>query len=106
MEVLQKYGALGDLVPFVEFKKREKNPWRSVTFSKVATSLKVTFLHGYFSCFLNCAHGIKSRKAPQMWEKNVLLPPHFPGNDIETVAESINYILESLKLNLGQGSFR
>ena len=28
--------ALRDLVPFVQFKKREKNPWRSVTFSKVA----------------------------------------------------------------------
>ena len=28
--------ALRDLVPFVEFKKREIHPWRSVTFSKVA----------------------------------------------------------------------
>ena len=27
---------LCDLVPFVLFKKREKHPWRSVTFSKVA----------------------------------------------------------------------
>ena len=27
---------LHDLVPFVQFKKREKEPWRSVTFSKVA----------------------------------------------------------------------
>ena len=27
---------LQDLVPFVQFKKREKHPWRSVTFSKVA----------------------------------------------------------------------
>ena len=27
---------LRDLVPFVQFKKREKHPWRSVTFSKVA----------------------------------------------------------------------
>ena len=26
---------LYDLVPFVQFKKREKHPWRSVTFSKV-----------------------------------------------------------------------
>ena len=25
-----------DLVPFLQFKKREKHPWRSVTFSKVA----------------------------------------------------------------------
>ena len=29
-------GALRDLMPFVQFKKREKHPWRSVTFSKVA----------------------------------------------------------------------
>ena len=27
---------LRDLVPFVQFKKREEHPWRSVTFSKVA----------------------------------------------------------------------
>ena len=29
-------GALCDLVPFVQFKKREKHPWRSVNFSKIA----------------------------------------------------------------------
>ena len=28
--------ALRDLVPFVQFKKREKHPWRSASFSKVA----------------------------------------------------------------------
>ena len=28
--------ALHDLVPFAQFKKREKQPWRSVTFSKLA----------------------------------------------------------------------
>ena len=28
--------ALPDLVPFVQFKKREKQPWRSATFSKVS----------------------------------------------------------------------
>ena len=27
--------ALRDLVPFVQFKKREKRPWRSVNSSKV-----------------------------------------------------------------------
>ena len=27
---------LHDLVPFVQFKKREKHPWRSVAFNKVA----------------------------------------------------------------------
>ena len=35
-------GALRDLVPFVQFKKREKHPWRSVTFSKVAGSKSST----------------------------------------------------------------
>ena len=42
---------LRDLVPFGQFKKREKSPWSSVTFRKVAglkpaTLLKVTLLHG------------------------------------------------------------
>ena len=36
-------------VPFVQFKKREKHPWRSVNFSKVAG--------------LNCANSTKSRNA-------------------------------------------
>ena len=31
----QKCGVLRDMVPFVPLKKREKHPWRSVTFSKV-----------------------------------------------------------------------
>ena len=35
------YGALRDLVPFVQFKKREKYPWRSVTFSEVAASFSL-----------------------------------------------------------------
>ena len=34
--------ALCDLVPFVQFKNREKHPWMSVTL------LKVTLLHGCF----------------------------------------------------------
>ena len=33
------WGALRDLLPFVQFKKREKHPWRNVNFSKVAASL-------------------------------------------------------------------
>ena len=40
-----------DLVTFVQFKKREKHPWRSVIFSKVAGLLKVTLLQGCFSRF-------------------------------------------------------
>ena len=31
--------ALRDLVPFVQFKKRKKHPWRSITFSKVSLQL-------------------------------------------------------------------
>ena len=30
------FDALRDLVPFVQLKKREKRPWRSVAFNKVA----------------------------------------------------------------------
>ena len=33
-----KCDILRDLVPFAQFKKREKHPWRSVTFNKVAGS--------------------------------------------------------------------
>ena len=60
--------ALCDLVSFVQFKKREKQPWRIVTFSKVAgfqpaTLLKVTRLHGCFSSFSNCENGAKSCNA-------------------------------------------
>ena len=29
------YGVLRNLVPFVQFQKHEKHPWKSVTFSKV-----------------------------------------------------------------------
>ena len=69
-------GALRDLVPFVQFKKCEKYPWRSVNFS--------TFLHGCFSCFSNCTNGIKSRNAPHL---SALCPAistlenSNPGND-------------------------
>ena len=50
----------------VQFKKREKQQWRSLTFSEVtgfqpATLLKVTLLHVCFSHFLNCTNGTKSR---------------------------------------------
>ena len=35
-ELWGRFDALRVLVPSVNFKKREKNPWRSVNFSKVA----------------------------------------------------------------------
>ena len=53
---------LGDLVSLVQFRKHEKHPLRSATFSKVAL-LKVTLLYGCFSDFLNCTNGIKSCNA-------------------------------------------
>ena len=48
-----------DLVPFAQFKKREKHLWKKVTFcdtlsSTPATVLKVILLHGCFTRFLNC----------------------------------------------------
>ena len=50
-----------DLVPFVQSKKCEKHPWRSITLLKVAT------LCGCFSYFLNCTNGIKLRKASRIY---------------------------------------
>ena len=67
---------LRDLVPFVQFKKREKHPWRSVNFScrlKPATLLKLTLLHGCFSRFLNCANVTKLRNAPHMVSEKELM---------------------------------
>ena len=54
-----------DLVPFIQFEKRENHPWRSVTFSKV------TLLHGYFSRFLNCTNGTKSRNVSHVYHKSM-----------------------------------
>ena len=46
---------LRNLVRFAQLKKREKHPWRNVTFSILAGYFtKVTFLQGCFSRFLNC----------------------------------------------------
>ena len=44
--------ALRDLVSFIQFEKREKSPWRNVTFSKVA---------GF-----SCTNNTKSRNASQL----------------------------------------
>ena len=51
--------ALHNLVPFVQFKKREKHPWKS-------DKINFFYLHGCFSQFLKGANGIKSRKASHM----------------------------------------
>ena len=42
---------LRDLVSFMQFKKREKRLWRSDTFTKSATLLKVSLLNGCFHVF-------------------------------------------------------
>ena len=52
---------LCDLVLFLQFKKREKYPGRSVT---SAALVKVTLLHGCFSHSLNSTNSAKSRNAP------------------------------------------
>ena len=40
LEFVNICDVMRNLVPFVQFKKSEKLPWRSVTFSKIATLLK------------------------------------------------------------------
>ena len=52
--------ALRDLVPFMQFKKREKHPWRSVSFSNVAGNLPANCL-SVFERFVGLAlKGLKS----------------------------------------------
>ena len=63
--------SLRDLVPFVQFKKREKHLWRNVPFSKVAAFSLQLYLKkhsslGVFSRFLSCTNGTKSCKASQI----------------------------------------
>ena len=70
---------------FHNLKKREKLPWRSVTFSKVAGLqpaflLKVTLLHGFFSCFLNRANGTKARNASHIICTIVIVPVSYVKN--------------------------
>ena len=45
-------GALRDLVPFAQFKKREKHPRRSVNFSKIA-GFKINTHSWVFFTFFN-----------------------------------------------------
>ena len=69
--VAENCDALRSLVPYVQFKKREKHPWMSFNSSKVAgfkpsTLLELTLLYGCFPRFLNCTYGTKSRNAPRL----------------------------------------
>ena len=78
-------------MPFVQFKKREKHSWRSVTFSKVAdfslpaTLLKATLLRGCFSRFLNCTNGSKLRKASHM-----ILKKNFKNRTIKCTVQKMS----------------
>ena len=45
------YDALRDLIPFEQIKNREKRPWRSVTYSKVAGFTKSNTLPWVFFTF-------------------------------------------------------
>ena len=56
--------ALCNLVPFAQFKKRERHPWRS-NFTKSNTPPWV------FSRFLNCTNDIKSRKTSHLVSVNL-----------------------------------
>ena len=52
--ILKLFFIFLEMVPFLQFKKREKYPWKSVSKSN---------FHGCFSSFLNCTYGTKLRKA-------------------------------------------
>ena len=55
--------ALRDLVPFAQFKEMKNSHtgvFLLVKLQALATLVKVTLLHGYFSCFLNRTNEIKS----------------------------------------------
>ena len=96
-------GALRDLVPFVQFKKREKHPWRSFNFSKVAgfkpatTLLKLTLLHACFSRFFNYANGTKSCNAPHLhFATSNVLSKHRKTSLVLVI--SIHLVLYSLEI--------
>ena len=84
---------LRDLLPFVQFKKREKHPWRSVTFRKVAcfypaTLIKGTRLHGRFSRFLNCTNDTKLRNVSHIRKQGDCF---LPGRSNFCKYKNINY---------------
>ena len=59
------------LVTFAKFRKREKHPWRSVTFT--ATLLEVALPLGFSSRFLNCINGNKLRKTSHIQDAVFLI---------------------------------
>ena len=63
MHNYQGCDALQDLIPFVQFKKREKHPWRNVTFCNFNKSNTPPWLFfTLLNTFLNCINGTKLRK--------------------------------------------
>ena len=60
-----------NLVPFVQFKKREKHHGEVLLLVKFQVSAcnftkRIAFHHGCFSHFLNCTSVTESRKAPHI----------------------------------------
>ena len=55
-----------DLVPFVQFKEREKTHGGVLLWVKLQASAM-----GVFHVFLNCTNGTKSRKVSQIFDKHV-----------------------------------
>ena len=49
-------GALHDLVAFVQLKKHEKHPWRSVNFSKIADLPNRATHHIYVGLYFSLTH--------------------------------------------------
>ena len=85
--------ALRNLAPFVQFKKREKHPWRSDSFSKVTYFLQLYltyhYPHGSFSCFLNDTKGTKLCKASHAIKSFILLDVGRDSELVVTLCESV-----------------
>ena len=72
--------ALRDLVSFVQFKKREKHPWRSVTFSKVAGFLASNFTKSNTPPLLENGHTSSARPQPWGFSYLFLTPEYVMGS--------------------------
>ena len=58
--------ALRNLVTFVQFKKREKHPWRSVIFSKVQAWYQLAQNITYYSAFHSLRNSSMWREGPTL----------------------------------------
>ena len=61
----------------VQFKKREKRPWRSVIFNKVADFTVSNTSPWVFFTFLNCTNGTKLHIAPHLKAVGILILLYF-----------------------------